>query len=46
MGPTHSLDLYLYVLSAGEAIGIPCVEVKCVEVRRNTRGEGGVLDSN
>ncbi len=46
MGSTHSLHLKLYFLSAGEAIGIPCVAVKCVDIRRNTSGEGGLLDSN
>ncbi len=46
MGANHSLHLKLYFLSAGEAIGIPCVAVKCVDIRRNTSGEGGLLDSN
>ncbi len=46
MGSTHSLHWKLYFLSAGEAIGMPCVAVKCVDIRRNTRGEGGLLDSN
>ncbi len=46
MGSNHSLHLKLYFLSAGEAIGIPCVAVKCVDIRRNTSGEGGLLDSN
>ena len=27
-------------------IGIPSVAVKCVDIRRNTRGEGGLLDCN
>ncbi len=45
-GSTLSLHLKLCCLSAGEAIGIPCVAVKCVDIRRNTSGEGGVLDSN
>ncbi len=45
-GPTLSLHLKLCFLSAGEAIGIPCVAVKCVDIRRNTSGEGGLLDSN
>ncbi len=43
---TLSLHLKLFFLSAGEAIGIPCVAVKCVDIRRNTSGEGGLLDSN
>ncbi len=46
MGPTHSVQLKLYVLSAGEGSGIPGVAVKCVDIGRNTGGEGGVLDSN
>ncbi len=46
MGSTPSLHLKLLFLSAGEAIGIPCVAVKCVDIRRNTSGEGGLLDSN
>ena len=27
-----------------EASGIPGVAVECVEIRKNTRGEGGSLD--
>ena len=27
-------------------IGIPSVAVKCVDIRRNTSGEGGLLDDN
>lgn len=46
MGSTHSLRLKLFFLSVGEAIGIPCVAVKCVDIRRNTSGEGGLLDDN
>ncbi len=46
MGSTHSLHLKLYLLSAGEAIGIPCVAVKCIDIRMNTSDEGGLLDSN
>ncbi len=33
-------------LSAGEVSGIPSVAVKCVDIRRNTSGEGGLLDCN
>ena len=33
--------LKLKGLSAGEVIGIPGVAVKCVEIGRNTSGEGG-----
>ncbi len=45
-GTTLGLHLKLFFLSAGEEIGIPCVAVKCVDIRRNTSGEGGLLDSN
>jgi hypothetical protein len=33
-------------LSAGEGSGIPSVAVKCVDIRRNTSGEGDFLDCN
>jgi hypothetical protein len=33
-------------LSAGEESGIPGVAVKCVDIGRNTRGEGGSLACN
>ena len=46
MGLTHKLHLKLYLLSAGEVDGIPSVAVKCVDIRKNTSGEGGLLDSN
>ncbi len=46
MGSTHKLLLKLYPLSIGEARGIPSVAVKCVDIRRNTSGEGGLLDDN
>ena len=46
MGSTHELHLKLPVLSVGGAIGIPSVAVKCVDIRRNTSGEGGLLDDN
>ena len=46
MGSTHELHLKLDLLSDGEASGIPSVAVKCVDIRRNTGGEGGFLDSN
>ncbi len=45
-GATCGLHLKLQFLSTGEAEGIPSVAVKCVEIRRNTSGEGGLLDSN
>ena len=44
MGLTHELLLKLFLLSIGEAGGIPSVAVKCVDIRRNTSGEGGLLD--
>ncbi len=45
-GSTTELHLKLLVLSIGEAGGIPSVAVKCVDIRRNTSGEGGLLDDN
>ena len=33
-------------LRAGEASGIPGVAVKCVDIGKNTSGEGGFLDCN
>ena len=46
MGSTHKLHLKLFFLSVGEVDGIPSVAVKCVDIRRNTSGEGDLLDSN
>ena len=34
----------LLVLSEIEVSGIPSVAVKCVDIRRNTKGEGSLLD--
>ena len=31
------------MLEGGEASGIPSVAVKCVDIRRNTNGEGSLL---
>ena len=45
-GLTRRLQLKLFPLSIGEAGGIPSVAVKCVDIRRNTSGEGGLLDDN
>ena len=45
-GSTCDLHLKLFFLSVGEVIGIPSVAVKCVEIGRNTSGEGGLLDDN
>ena len=44
LGSTQSLPRKLPCLSVGEVSGIPGVAVKCVEIGRNTRGEGGDLD--
>ena len=46
MGSTHNLPLKLQFLRVGEVTGIPGVAVKCVDIRRNTGGEGGLLDQN
>lgn len=40
------MPLILYVLSYIEAAGIPGVGVKSVDIRRNTDGEGKLLDDN
>ncbi len=45
-GLTEELQLKLIVLSTGEESGIPSVAVKCVDIRRNTSGEGDFMDSN
>ena len=38
--------LKLHSLRKGEVSGIPSVAVKCVDIRRNTSGEGDLLDFN
>ena len=43
-GSTVDVHLKLMFLNPGEGGGIPGVEVKFVEIRRNTGGEGGHLD--
>ncbi len=43
MGSTCGLHWKLSYLSAGGVSGIPSVAVKCVDIRRNTSGEGGLL---
>ena len=43
-GSTSELPLILLVLSPIEVGGIPSVEVKFVDIRKNTGGEGGPLD--
>ena len=45
-GLTRELHLKLLVLRIGEVTGIPSVAVKCVDIRKNTSGEGGLLDDN
>ena len=46
VGSTDRLHLKLWFLSEVEVGGIPGVAVKCVEIGRNTSGEGGLLDDN
>ena len=46
LGLTEELQLKLLPLSVGEESGIPSVAVKCVDIRRNTGGEGDFLDDN
>ena len=43
-GSTRDLHLKLLFLRVGEVSGIPGVAVKCVDIGRNTSGEGGLLD--
>ncbi len=43
-GLTPEVHLKLRDLSMGEGSGIPGVEVKFVDIRRNTGGEGDFLD--
>ena len=45
-GLTLKLQLKLFFLSEVEVGGIPSVAVKCVDIRRNTSGEGGLLGFN
>ena len=46
MGSTRDLRLKLFPLRVGGVDGIPGVAVKCVDIGRNTGGEGGLLDDN
>ena len=46
LGLTQEVHEKLDGLSVGEVSGIPSVAVKCVDIRRNTSGEGGLLDHN
>ena len=43
MGSTHDLLSKLPVLSGVEVGGIPGVAVECLDIGRNTSGEGGLL---
>ena len=43
-GSTVEVHLKPYILSTREADGIPSVEVKFVDIGRNTGGEGDTLD--
>ncbi len=40
------MQLQLAVLSEREEGGIPCVAVKCVDIMKNTDGEGRLPDIN
>ncbi len=44
LGSTQDVRSILADLSTGEGGGIPGVEVKFVDIGRNTSGEGGHLD--
>ena len=46
MGSTHELLSKLFFLSSAEVDGIPGVAVECVDIGRNTSGEGGLLGTN
>ena len=46
LGSTEELQPKLQILSTGGDSGIPSVAVKCVDIRRNTSGEGDFLDDN
>ena len=44
IGSTGRLRSKLFFLSEVEAGRIPSVAVKCLDIRKNTSGEGGLLD--
>ena len=44
LGSTEEVHSKLANLKSVEEGGIPSVEVKFVDIRRNTGGEGGLLD--
>ncbi len=45
-GSTLDLHSKLVDLSMAEVSGIPSVAVECVDIRRNTSGEGDLLGQN
>ena len=45
-GLTSALLPRLLDLSTGEVSGIPSVAVECVDIRKNTGGEGDLLAGN
>ena len=45
-GLNPSLRSKLLILSGVEVGGIPGVAVECVDIGRNTSGEGGLLGTN
>ena len=45
-GSTPELLSKLDGLSVGEVSGTPSVAVECVDIGRNTSGEGDLLDTN
>ncbi len=46
LGTTQEMLFILVVVSVGGVSRIPSVAVECVEIRRNIRGEGDLLDHN
>ncbi len=46
LGSTQEVHLILLILGPGEGCGIPGVEVKFVDIGRNTSGEGDNLDED
>ncbi len=46
VGSSEELQPKRDILSVGEESGLPSVAVKCVDIRRNTSGEGDFLDDN
>ncbi len=45
-GSTVKLQEFLAALSAGEVGGIRGVAVKCLDITKNSDGEGSLLDCN